>query len=152
MWIKSRGVASSALPLLSRICFLLSLAVVFGVATQVCAGQTIIASKRSHNFYVSLMSKSGKLVEKDEYCVEFSRTKGGEPTQVGDVLVDFAQQVGRIRESPHEFPFSLDGSGRYCGKVDLGKQYYQPAFYYIVVHYTDGSRKRKTCRFFLSLK
>jgi hypothetical protein len=35
-----------------------------GMATKDSAGQTTIASKRNHDFYVSLMSKSGKLAEK----------------------------------------------------------------------------------------
>jgi hypothetical protein len=152
MWTKSRGVESAALFLSSRVCFLLILAIVFGVTAQGCAGQTIMASKRDHNFYVSLMSQSGKSAWKDEYCVVFSRTSGGEPAEVGDVLVDFAQQVGRIRESPQEFAFSPDGRGRYCGSVDLGQQYYQPASYYVMVHYTDTSGKRRTCRFFLTIK
>jgi hypothetical protein len=152
MWTKSRGVESPALFLSSRVCFLIFLAVVFVVTTQGCAAQTIMASKRDHNFYVSLMSKSGKSAWEDEYCVVFSRTSGGEPTEVGDVLVDFAQQVGRIRESPQAFPFSPDGRGRYCGSVDLGRQYYQPASYYVMVHYTDNSGKRRTCRFFLTIK
>jgi hypothetical protein len=152
MWTKWRGVESSALFLSSRVCFLIFLAAVIGVTTQGCAGQTIVASKRDHHFYVSLLSKSGKSAGKDEYCVVFSRTTGGEPTEVRDVLVDFAQQVGRIRESPQEFPFSPDGRGRYCGSVDLGKQYYRPASYYVMVHYTDNSRKRRTCRFFLTIQ
>jgi hypothetical protein len=152
MWTKSRGIESSALFLSSRVCFPLFLAVVFGVTTQGGAGQTIMASKRDHNLYVALMSKSGISAWKDEYCVVFSRTSRGGPTEVGDVLVDFAQQVGRIRESPQEFPFSPDGRGRYCGSVDLGKQYYQPASYYVMVHYTDHSGKRRTCRFFVTIK
>jgi hypothetical protein len=152
MWTKAREVPSPLLFLLSRFCRVLWLAAVCGLTAQVCAGQTVIASKRNHNFYVSLMSKSGELASKDQYCVVFRRTSGGQPEQVGDVLVDFAQQVGRIRESPQQVPFSLDGSGRYCGSVDLGKQYYQTASYYIMVHYTDNSRKRSTCRFFLTIR
>jgi hypothetical protein len=153
MWIKVQWkIASSVSALLLRTCTVLCWAVVFGAATQVCAGQTTIASKRNHDFYISLLSNSGKFAEKDEDCALFGRTKGGEPTQVEDVLIDFVQQVGKIRESPKEFHFSPDRLGRYCGRVDLGKQYYQPAFYYVTVHYTDSSRKRRTCRFFLTMK
>ena len=153
MWIESEcNVAASVSSLLSRMRTVLCVAMVFGAATQVCAGQTTIASKRNHGFYISLMSKSGELAEKDEYCALFSRTIGGEPTHVEGVFVEFAQQVGRIRESATKVTLSLDSWGRYCGKVDLGKQYYQPAFYYVEVHYTDSLRKRRTCRFFLTLK
>jgi hypothetical protein len=152
MWTSARAVKSSVSFPSARILLVPFLAVVVGVAMQVSVGQAIIASKQGHNLKVSLLSKSGQLDRKDEYCVLFSRTNAGEPTEVGDVSVDFAQQVGRIRESPREFPFSPEGTGRYCGEVDLGKQYYQPAFYYVIVHYADGSRKRRACRFFLTIK
>jgi hypothetical protein len=130
----------------------LCIALILSVATQVGAGQTVIASKRNHDLDISLLSKSGKLVSaKDEYCVSFT-TKGGEPAQVADVFVEFAQQVGRIREDPRKFPLVPGNLGRYCGQVDLGKQYYQPAFYHVEVHYTDTSRKRRKCHFFLTIQ
>jgi hypothetical protein len=133
-------------------CRVLCVAVIFVAAIQLCPGQATIASKQNHGFYIALMSKSGKLIQKDEYCVLFSRTKDGEPTHVEGVFLEFAQQVGKIRESARKIPLSMDRLGRYCGIVDLGKQYYQPAFYYVEVHYTDSSRKRRTCRFFLTLR
>jgi hypothetical protein len=146
-----RKVSSSVSSRLSRMCALLCVAVVFVAASQVCAGQTTIASKRNHGFDISLMSKSGELAEKDEYCALFNTTKGGK-RHVEGVFLEFAQQVGKIRESAQKFPLSLDSLGRYCGKVDLGKQYYQPGFYYVEVHYTDSLRKRRMCRFFLTLR
>ena len=91
-------------------------------ASEVCAGQSAIASKRNHDFSISLISQSGKLVaEKSEYCVLFSRTEGSESTQVEDVFVEFAQQVGKIRKSPQKFPLALDNVGQYCGEADLGR-------------------------------
>jgi hypothetical protein len=131
---------------------ILSLAVVFGMAAQTCAGQTTIASKRSHDLYISLLSQSGKLVEKDEYCVLFSKTNGGEPAQVEDVFVDFSKQVGKITGVPRKVSLSLDNLGRYCGTVDLGNHYNQPAVYYVVVRYTDTLSKRRKCRFLLTVK
>ena len=101
---------------------------------------------------ISLMSKSGKLAEKGEYCVLFSRTNGGKPTQVQSVFVEVAQQVGKITERPERSSLSLDNLGRYCGEINLGKQYYRPAFYYVEVYYTDRLGKRRKCRFFLTLK
>ncbi len=152
MWIESQcKVAFSVPSRLSRMCRVLCLAVVFVAAIQVCPGQATIASKRDHGFDISLMSKSGELAAKDEYCALFNTTKGGEP-HVEGVFLEFEQQVGRIRERATKVTLSLDSLGRYCGKVDLGKQYYQPAFYYVEVHYTDSLRKRRTCRFFLTLK
>jgi hypothetical protein len=66
-----------------RVCAVLGVAFVFGLATKVCAGQTAIAPKRDHNFRISLTTKSGKLVaEKDEYCAIFNRTNDDEPTLV----------------------------------------------------------------------
>ncbi len=153
MWIKSNWkVASSRSSLLLRICLILSLALVFGMAAQICAGQTTIASKRNHDLYISLLSQSGKLVEKDEYCVLFSKTNGGEPAQVEGVFVDFAKQVGKITGVPRKVSLSPDNLGRYCGKVDLGNHYNQPALYYVVVRYTDTLSKRRKCRFFLTVK
>src|SRR5260370_19334034 len=152
MWIESEcSVAASVSSLLPRMCTVLCVAVVFVVATQVCDGQTIIASKRNHGLYISLMSKSGELVEKAEYCALFSRTNGGEPTHVEGVFVEFAQQVGRIRESATKVTLSLDSWGRYCGKVDLGKQYYHPSLYYVEVHYTPRPIKTSTFPFFFTL-
>jgi len=152
MWIESqRKAASSVSSLLPGMCGVLCV-VAFVAATQVCAGQTTIASKRNHGFDISLMSKSGALAAKDEYCASFSTTKSVEPAHVEGVFLEFAQQVGKIRETARKFPLALDSLGRYCGTVDLGKQYYHPAFYYVEVHYADSLRKRRTCRFFLTLR
>jgi hypothetical protein len=138
--------------LLRTMCMVLCVALIFGVAAKVCAGQTAIASKRHHDFYISLTSNSGKLVAgKNEYCVLLSRANNGALVYVENVLVEFAQQAGKIRESPRQSSLSRDNLGRYCGEVDLGRQYYQPAFYYVTIHYTDSSKKR-SCRFVLTLK
>jgi hypothetical protein len=127
--------------------------VVLCLAAKIGVGQTTIASKQNHDFHISLTSKSGKLVaEKDEYCALFNRTRDDQPTVVGDVFLDFAQQVGRIRESPRKFPLFRDSFGRYCGTVDLGQKYDQEVSYYVAVHYTDRFRKRRSCRFFLTMK
>jgi hypothetical protein len=136
-----------------RMWTILCVTVVLGLAGKICAGQTTIASKQNHDFHISLTSRSGKLVaEKDEYCALFNRTRDDEPTVVGDVFLDFAQQVGRIRESPRKFPLSRDSFGRYCGAVDLGQNYDEQVSYYVAVHYTDGLRKKRSCRFFLTMK
>src|SRR5713101_3871123 len=120
MWIESQcKVAFSVPSRLSRMCRVLCLAVVFVAAIQVCPGQATIASKRDHGFDISLMSKSGELAAKDEYCALFNTTKGGEP-HVEGVFLEFEQQVGRIRERATKVTLSLDSLGRYCGKVDLG--------------------------------
>jgi hypothetical protein len=154
MWIESPRKFVSSAPAVAPGMWaaVLCLAVMLVAANQVCPGQTTIASKRSHGFYISLMSKSGELAEKDEYCAVFGRTKGGDPAHVDRVFVELEQQVGRIRESGQMAALSLDSLGRYCGTVDLGKQYYEPAFYYVTVHYADSLKKKRVCRFFLTLK
>jgi hypothetical protein len=136
----------------------LCLALIFSTAPQVCAGQTAIATKRNHGLYISIFNKSGNVASaQDEYCVSFSTsfstTRGGGPAQVSDVFVEFAQQVGRIRERPIKSSLSSapDNRGRYCGQVNLGKQYYQPAFYHVEVHYADRTGKRRACHFFLAI-
>jgi hypothetical protein len=150
---EERTAASSGSSLLSKVGTALCVALICSVAAKVCWGQTTIASKRNHELYISLTSKAGKLVAgTSEYCALFSITKGDAPTHVEDVFVEFAQQIGKIRENPRKFPLALDNLGAYCGEVDLGKQYYQPAFYYVEVHYAVSSRKRRTCRFFLTMK
>ena len=139
--------------LLTNVRTILCVLLVLSVVTEVCEGQTAIASKRNHGFYISLLGKSGRLVAgRAAYCALFSGTKGGEPVQVDNVFVKFAQQVGRIREIPRSFPLSQNGLGRYCGYADLGKQFFEPSYYYVEIHYTDTSGKRRTCRFFLTLK
>jgi len=151
MWIKCRReVGPSGWSLLPRVCVVLCAAVIFGVAPQVCAGQTTIAAKRNHDLYISLMSESGKLVEKGGYCALFSKTNGARPAQVENVIIEFAQQVGKVRERASKVPLLPDGHGRYCGEVDLGKQYYDPASYWVGIGYTDSSQKRRRCRFFLA--
>jgi hypothetical protein len=85
----------------------LGVALVLGSAARFSVGQTTIASKQSHDFRISLASKSGRLVaEKDEYCAFFNRTTDEELTQVEDVFLNFAQQVGRMRETPRKFLLS----------------------------------------------
>jgi hypothetical protein len=135
---------------------ILCVTLVLGPAAKICVGQTTIASKQNHDFHISLIyfayQQVRQMAEKDEYCALFNRTKDDEPTVVGDVFLDFAQQVGRIRESPRKFPLSRDSFGRYCGAVDLGQKYDQQVSYYVAVHYTDSFRKRRSCRFFLTMK
>jgi hypothetical protein len=152
MWIDSRWKgASSVSSLLPRMFTVLCVELTFGVAAQVCAGQITIASRQNHDFYISLMNKSGKLTQKSEYCVLFSPTNG-EPTQVQDVIIEFAQQVGKIPGRPKKYSLSPDNLGRYCGEINLGKQYYRPAFYYIGIRYADSFGNGRKCRFFLTLK
>jgi hypothetical protein len=132
---------------------ILCLVLILGAANENGEGQVTIATKRSHELYVSLVNQSGRLVAgEDELCALFGTAKSGQLTQVDDVSVDFKQQVGRITERPREFRLSPDSMRRYCGKVNLDTQFYQPSRYYVTVHYIDSSKRKSTCTFFLTMK
>jgi hypothetical protein len=68
------------------------------------------------------------------------------------VGIEFAQQVGRIQERPIRAQIVEGDSGHLCGNVDLGAQYYQPAFYYLFIRYTDVDGKRRKCCLSLSVR
>jgi hypothetical protein len=116
------------------------------------SGMTVV-TKRTKDLVISITSADGRL-KGDEYglCVVFQKRRTEEPVDVKNVSVDLALLVGRIQEKPIRAQLREDQMGRYCGQVDLGKQYYVPASYYAFVSYTDvGSKKRKV-RLFLSVK
>ena len=60
--------------------------------------------------------------------------------------------MGRIQEEPIKTDLTGDRAGRYCGHVNLGKQYYVPASYYVFVSYTDAGGRKKKERLLLSVK
>lgn len=123
------------------------------LATTAVAGDGSIASRRSHGLYVSLARDGGGFAAgSNEYCLSFTTAPARKPVDVKSIRVEFAQQVGRILERPIISPVVQLGAGRYCGSVDLGKQYYVPAFYRVTVHYSYATGKRKRCRFLLTVK
>ena len=126
---------------------ILWMVLIFGTTTRVCAGQQAIASMQNHGVSISLLTAT-----KNQYCALFSRVVTGEPMQVDDVSLEFRQQVGRIAGKPVGFSPSEETAGLYCADVDLGKQYYQPSYYYVSVHYTDSSGRRRASRFYLTVK
>jgi len=151
MWTEPWGEHAPSLQSARRICLIFCATAIFCVALR-CAGQRIVAAKRSHGLNVSLETRSGNIGAKDEYCVLFSKTDSGELTQIESVALEIAQQVGKVRESARKIPLSQDGQGRYCQEVDLGKQYDHPASYYFEIHYIDSSKKKRKCQFFLTLE
>jgi len=66
--------------------------------------------------------------------------------------VEFAQQVGKIRQAPIRGTITEQTEGRYCGKIDLGRQYYRPAFYHVTIEYADGSGKIRKWRFMITME
>ena len=60
-----------------------------------------IASGRIHDLSISIVNDSGKFVAgSNTFCAEFTKAANAEPVLVKDVEVEFAQQVGKIRERP----------------------------------------------------
>jgi hypothetical protein len=123
------------------------MALIFGTATGVCAGQEAIASTQSHGVSISFIE-----ARKGQYCALLSQAMSGEPLQAANVSMEFTQQVGRIAGRPVSFSPSEETAGLYCADVDLGKQYYQPSYYYVRVYYADSSGKRRAARFYLTMK
>ena len=115
--------------------------------------ETTIASKRARDLVITIANTTGRLREGDnDLCILFVRRETREPVDVQDVSVDFTLLVGRIQEEPIKAPLTRDQLGRYCGHVNLRKQYYIPASFYAFVRYTDVSSKKRKERFFLSVK
>ena len=66
--------------------------------------------------------------------------------------MDFSQLVGRIQERSIVARLSHDSTGKYLGHVNLGRQFYNPAAYYGVVHYVDLGGKKRRARFLLAVR
>jgi hypothetical protein len=117
------------------------------------ASEMKAASAHNHELTISIVNNSGRFVAgSNAFCVVFTSTANAKPVSVKDVAVEFAQQVGRIQERPMRAQIAEGDTGRFCGKVDLGTQYYHPAFYYVFIHYTDANGKRRKCRLSLFVK
>jgi len=112
-----------------------------------------IASGRSHGLTASIANDSGRFVAgSNDFCAVFTKTPNAAPVSVKDVTVEFAQQVGRIRERSIHAQITEVNLGDFCGKVDLGTQYYRPAFYYVFIHYIDATGARRKCHLSFVIK
>lgn len=122
-------------------------AMILATVHDLYASENKIASGRSHGLSISIVNESGKFVAgSNDFCVEFTKTITAEPVSVRGVVVEFAQQVGRIQERPIRAHITDGNTAQFCGQIDLGKQYYLSAFYYLFIHYTDTSGKKRKCR------
>ena len=120
---------------------------------QVHLAKTIIASRQARGVAVTIANADGKLLGGDnDFCVLFETTEKREPVDVQNVSIDFALLVGKIEEQPIRVRLPQVQPGRYCGHVNLGKQYYVPASYYAFVLYTDTGGKKRKERLFLSVR
>jgi hypothetical protein len=112
-----------------------------------------VASKRTRDLIITITNADGRLRGGDnEFCLLFQKRESREAAEVQDVSIDFALLVGRIQREPIRARLTQEQQGRYCGRVDLGKQYYVPASYYAFLLYTDVDGKKRKERFFLTVK
>ena len=94
---------------------------------------------------IILTNDSGKLVANDNsLCVLFQSVGKTTSAEVRNVSVDFRLLVGRIQERTITAELAQDGVGRYCGHVNLGRQFYTPSSYYAFVRYTDATGKENS--------
>jgi hypothetical protein len=112
-----------------------------------------VTSKLTNDLVIRIASADGRLKGgENSFCVVFQKRGTGEPVDVQSVSIDLTLLVGRIQENPIRVQITEDQVGRYYGHVNLGKQYYSPATYYAFVRYTDGLRKKRKQRLFLSVR
>jgi hypothetical protein len=111
------------------------------------ATATTLASKRTKDLVIAITSSQGGLKGgENSFCVLFQKTGTDEPVDMRNVRVDFTLLVGRIQEDPVKTELTRDRVGRYCGHVNLGKQYYVPASYSVFVYYTDAAGRKRNER------
>lgn len=134
---------------------------VFAISELLLAGldgalpnEMTVASKQTNDLLIAIRNSGGRLKGgENSFCVMFQKRSTQEPADVQNVSVDFALLVGKIQEEPiRSSQLSRDRTGRYCGQVNLGKQYYNPANYYAFVLYTDMAGKKRKQRLFLSIR
>jgi hypothetical protein len=109
-----------------------------------------VTSTYNHGLSISIVNDSEKFeAGRNSFCVMFTKASSAEAAPMKDVVVDFAQQVGKIREGPIHVQIAETDIGYFCGSVDLGKQNYDHAFYYVYIHYLDtyGTRRKSLLSF-----
>lgn len=122
-------------------------------SASVPQGGNAVASKRTKNLAITITGPDGRLKGgENSFCVVFQNGETEEPVNVQNVSVEFTLLVGRIQEEHIRALVTEDRVGRYCGTVNLGKQYYVPASYYAFVLYTDAAGKKRKNRLFLTVR
>ena len=117
------------------------------------AAEKPIASKHTKELDVVLVNNSGVLTAGDNHiCVLFTAAGTDRPANVEDVSMRFTFRVGRNSGEPIPAQLNHIEAGRYCGSVDLGRQYYDPANYYVEMRFTDTMRKTRKISFWASVK
>ena len=117
------------------------------------AAEEPIASKHTRELDVVLVNNSGVLTAGDNHiCVLFTAAGTDRPANVQDVRMKFTFHIGRNSGEPITAQLSRVEAGRYCGSVDLGRQYYDPANYYVEMRFTDALGKTRKISFWVSVK
>lgn len=120
---------------------------------DICVVGKPVATKRAKDVVIVLMNEHGTFTEGDNrFCIEFMKAEQSGPVEVRSVTMDFSQLVGRIQERPIMAQITQGSVGRYLGRVNLGRQYYNPAAYYAILHYLDLAGEKRKVRFLLSVK
>lgn len=108
-----------------------------------------VAVKKTKYLLITLTTADGRLRGGENgFCIVFESRQTRAPAQVQSVSVNFTLLVGKIEERPIEAEIKGSLPGQFCGRVDLGKQYYVPAGYYVFLKYLDATGKRRKQRLF----
>lgn len=117
------------------------------------AAEKPIAAKHTKELDVVLVNNSGELTAGDNpICVLFTAAGTDRPVNVQDVSMRFTLRVGRNSRGPIPAQLRRLDAGRYCGSVNLGRQYYDPANYYVEMRFTYATQKTRKISFWTSVK
>ena len=112
-----------------------------------------IVVKVAKNSVIVLANGSGNLSPgENNLCIVIRNPLTGSAMDVRAVSIDFAQHVGRILESPIRAQLTQESTGRYCGQVNLGAQYYKPMNFHVDVRYVDAENRKQKLGFCLTVK
>lgn len=125
----------------------------FAGPLSVSPSDKVIAMRKTKHVVTTLVNKTGKFKGGvNGFCVLFKDPETKSALDFQSVKVDFRSLVGRIEEVPITAGLSKEEAGRYCGQVNLGRQYYSPSSYYFFVRYTTATGKRQSARLFVAVR
>ena len=120
---------------------------------EICMTGKTIAAKRVKDLNIVLTNETGKFAGgSNDFCIAFRTADSRGPIDVRSVSLDFSLLVGRIQEEPLAAHITRESVNTFSASVNLGRQYYNPAAYYAVVHYVDLAGKNRNARFHLAVK
>lgn len=112
-----------------------------------------VTAKKTKYLLIAIITPDGRMRGgENSFCIVFKSKETQVPAEVHDVKIDFVLLVGKIEEKPIKAEISRSEDGRFCGRVNLGKQYYVPAGYYAFLTYRDANGKRRRQRLFVRVQ